>query len=87
MIKDKFYKYQLQIEAKAAILSQVEEKMKNLSEWEGLVDLKMMFNLKKSLKSEEGSIEVVYIEIMCLCMFIHTDIPTCDKITFLKLYI
>ena len=61
MIKDKFYIYQLQIDAKVAILSQVEEKMKNLSEWEGLADLKVMINLKKSLKSEEGSIEVVYI--------------------------
>ena len=79
MIKDKFYKYQLQIEPKAAILSQVEEKMKSLSESEDLADFKMIVNLKKSLKSEEGSIEVVYIEIMCLCMYVHTYIPTCDK--------
>ena len=79
MIKDKFYKYQLQIEPKAAILSQVEEKMKSLSESEDLADFKMMINLKKSLKSEEGSIEVVYIEIMGLCMYVHTYIPTCDK--------
>ena len=76
MIKDKFYKYQLQIEPKATILTQVEEKMKSLSESEDLIDLKMMFNLKKSLKSEEDSIEVVYIEIMCLCMYIHTYIHT-----------
>ena len=68
MIKDKFYKYQLQIEPMAAILSQVEEKMKSLSESEDLADFKMMINLKKSLKSEEGSIEVVYIEIMRLCI-------------------
>ena len=79
MIKDKFYKYQLQIEPKAAILSQVEEKMKSLSESEDLADLKMLINLKKNLKSEEGSIEVVYIEIMCLCMYVRTYIPTCDK--------
>ena len=69
MIKDKFYKYQLQIEPKAAILSHVEEKMKNMSESEDLADLKMMVNLKKSLKSEEGSIEVVYRNI---CTYVHT---------------
>ena len=85
MIKDKFYKYQLQIEPKAAILSQVEEKMKSLSESEGLADLKMMINLKKNLKSEEGSIEVVYIEIMCLCMYVRTYQHVIN--VFLKLYI
>ena len=80
MIKDKFYKYQLQIEPKAAILSQVEENMKSLSESEDLADLKMMVNLKKSLTSEEGSIEVIYIEIcVYACTYIHTYIPTCDK--------
>ena len=40
--------------------------MKSLSESEDLADLADLVNLKKSLKSEEGSIEVV--EIMCLCM-------------------
>ena len=85
MIKDKFYKYQLQIEPKAAILSQVEEKIKSLSESKGLADLKMMVNLKKRLKSEEGSIEVVYIEIICLCMYIHTYQHVINS--FLKLYI
>ena len=59
MIKDKFTKYQLQIEYKVDILSQVEEKMKRLSESKDLEDLKKMVNLKKRLKSVEGSIEVI----------------------------
>ena len=76
MIKDKFYKYQLQIEPKAAILSEVEEKMKSLSESEDLADLADLVNLKKSLKSEDGSIEVV--KIMCLCMKnLRYHFPTC----------
>ena len=60
MVEDKFYKYQLQIEEKEAILSKVKERMKNLYESEDLSDLKQMVELKEGVKKENSSIEVFY---------------------------
>ena len=60
MVEDKFYKYQLQIEEKEAILSKVKERMKNLYESEDLSDLKQMVELKEGVKKENSSFEVFY---------------------------
>ena len=60
LVEDKFYKYQVQIEEKEAILSKVKERMKNLYESEDLSDWKQMVELKESTKKEMSSIEVFY---------------------------